>query len=251
MCIRDRVIEGSVSDKITGIRLSGVNIIIVDKNAGSSTDSNGEFSLDTKDLNSSQIIQFKHIGYDQFRISLDSLMSQSNILLQPRVLQFGAIETSWIKRKPAIEKDLPQTVSIIQSDAFALRAYVDAGDLLATDQSVQIEESLSGRKTVSIRGGNADDVLVLYNGFRLNRPYDNVFDLSLIDMQNIEQIEIHNKTYLHIKHSTHQKNKFHIKVLIKSEYLQNEKKLDTTKKVYKILDYEIKEYIHSIQLKIN
>ena len=56
-----QVIEGSVSDKITGIRLSGVNIIIVDKNAGSSTDSNGEFSLDTKDLNSSQIIQFKHI----------------------------------------------------------------------------------------------------------------------------------------------------------------------------------------------
>ena len=185
-----QVIEGSVSDKITGIRLSGVNIIIVDKNAGSSTDSNGEFSLDIKDLNSSQIIQFKHIGYDQFRISLDSLMSQSNILLQPRVLQFEAIETSGIKRKPAIEKDLPQTVSIIQSDAFALRAYVDAGDLLATDQSVQIEESLSGRKTVSIRGGNADDVLVLYNGFRLNRPYDNVFDLSLIDMQNIEQIEI-------------------------------------------------------------
>ena len=185
-----QVIEGSVSDKITGIRLSGVNIIIVDKNAGSSTDLNGEFSLDTKGLNSSQIIQFKHIGYDQFRISLDSLMSQSNILLQPRVLQFEAIETSGIKRKPAIEKDLPQTVSIIQSDAFALRAYVDAGDLLATDQSVQIEESLSGRKTVSIRGGNADDVLVLYNGFRLNRPYDNVFDLSLIDMQNIEQIEI-------------------------------------------------------------
>ena len=185
-----QVVEGSVSDKITGIRLSGVNIIVIDKNTGSSTDSNGEFSLDTKDLNSSQIIQFKHIGYDQTLIRLDSLISQSNILLQPRVLQFEAIETAGIKRKPAIEKDLPQTVSIIQSDAFALRAYVDAGDLLATDQSVQIEESLSGRKTVSIRGGNADDVLVLYNGFRLNRPYDNVFDLSLIDMQNIEQIEI-------------------------------------------------------------
>ena len=68
---------------------------------------------------------------------------------------------------------------------------------------------------------------------------------------NIDQIEIQDKTYLHTKHLSHEKNKFHIKVLIKSEYLQNEKKLDTTKKVYKILDYEIKEYIHSIQLKIN
>ena len=185
-----QVVSGTVSDKITGLGLSGVNIIVIEKNAGVSTDSNGEFSLNIKDLTDDQIIQFKHIGYDQILIRVDSLISESDILLQPRVLQFEAIETAGIKRKPAIEKDLPQTVSIIQSEAFALRAYVDAGDLLATDQSVQIEESLSGRKTVSIRGGNADDVLVLYNGFRLNRPYDNVFDLSLIDMQNIEQIEI-------------------------------------------------------------
>ena len=183
-------ISGTVSDKLTGARLSGVNIVIIDTDKGVSTNSNGEYSLDINGFTASQIVQFKHIGYDERLVRIDSLGISSNIFLQPRVLQFEAIETAGIKRKPAIEKDLPQTVSIIQSDAFSLRAYVDAGDLLATDQSVQIEESLSGRKTVSIRGGNADDVLVLYNGFRLNRPYDNVFDLSLIDMQNIEQVEI-------------------------------------------------------------
>ena len=183
-------ISGTVSDKLTGARLSGVNIVIIDTDKGVSTNSNGEYSLDIDGFTASQIVQFKHIGYDERLVRIDSLGISSNIFLQPRVLQFEAIETAGIKRKPAIEKDLPQTVSIIQSDAFSLRAYVDAGDLLATDQSVQIEESLSGRKTVSIRGGNADDVLVLYNGFRLNRPYDNVFDLSLIDMQNIEQVEI-------------------------------------------------------------
>ncbi|MEC9437651.1 MAG: TonB-dependent receptor plug domain-containing protein [Candidatus Neomarinimicrobiota bacterium] len=185
-----QTISGTVTDKITGARLSGVNILIVDTDRGVSTDSNGEYSLNIDETVSSQIVQFKHIGYDEKLISIGNLDASSEVFLQPRVLQFEAIETAGIKRKPAIEKDLPQTVSIIQSDAFALRAYVDAGDLLATDQSVQIEESLSGRKTVSIRGGNADDLLVLYNGFRLNRPYDNVFDLSLIDMQNIEQVEI-------------------------------------------------------------
>ena len=185
-----QIISGTVTDKITGARLSGVNILIVDTDRGVSTNSNGEYSLNIDETVSTQLVQFKHIGYDEKLISIGSLDASAEVFLQPRVLQFEAIETAGIKRKPAIEKDLPQTVSIIQSDAFALRAYVDAGDLLATDQSVQIEESLSGRKTVSIRGGNADDVLVLYNGFRLNRPYDNVFDLSLIDMQNIEQVEI-------------------------------------------------------------
>ena len=157
---------------------------------GTSSNIEGVYSLDFKNITNDQFVEFKHIGYDKIVLSIDSLRSNQNVFMQPRVLQFEAIETAGIKRKPAIEKDLPQTVSIIQADAFALRAYVDAGDLLATDQSVQIEESISGRKTVSIRGGNADDVLVLYNGFRLNRPYDNVFDLSLIDMQNIEQVEI-------------------------------------------------------------
>jgi len=185
-----QIISGTVTDKITGARLSGVNILIVDTDRGVSTNSNGEYSLNIDETVSTQLVQFKHIGYDEKLISIGNLDASAEVFLQPRVLQFEAIETAGIKRKPAIEKDLPQTVSIIQSDAFALRAYVDAGDLLATDQSVQIEESLSGRKTVSIRGGNADDVLVLYNGFRLNRPYDNVFDLSLIDMQNIEQVEI-------------------------------------------------------------
>tara|TARA_B100001027_G_C16171737_1_gene287315 strand:- start:274 stop:534 length:261 start_codon:yes stop_codon:yes gene_type:complete len=68
---------------------------------------------------------------------------------------------------------------------------------------------------------------------------------------NIDQIEIQDKTYLHTKHLTHEKNKFHIRVLITSKHLKKEKKLNTTKKIYKILDHEIKEYIHSIQLKIN
>ena len=183
-------ITGYVADNLTDAKLSGVNISIVNTDQGTSSSIDGVYNLDFENINDDQLIEFKHIGYDRITIRADSLKSKPNVLMQPRVLQFEAIETAGVKRKPAIEKDLPQTVSIIQADAFALRAYVDAGDLLATDQSVQIEESISGRKTVSIRGGNADDVLVLYNGFRLNRPYDNVFDLSLIDMQNIEQIEI-------------------------------------------------------------
>ena len=46
-------------------------------------------------------------------MSNDSLRSNQNVFMQPRVLQFEAIETAGIKRKPAIEKDLTQTVSII------------------------------------------------------------------------------------------------------------------------------------------
>jgi len=185
-----QTITGNISDKVTDAKLSGVNITVVGSNIGVSSNQDGTYELDISGLNLSQEIKFQHIGYDELTYTISELNLSINIKMSPRVLQFEAIETAGAKRKAAIAKDLPQTVSIIQAEEFELRAFVDAGDLLSTDQSIQVEESLSGRKTISIRGGNADDVLVLYNGFRLNRPYDNVFDLSLVDMQNVEQVEI-------------------------------------------------------------
>ena len=183
-------ITGSIKDKITQALLNGVNITVENSDYGVSSDKFGNYMLDVSPFEADQIVKFQHIGYEELFIRIDLLSKAPNVGMKPRVLQFETIETSADKRKPTIEKDLPQTVSIIQSDEFELRGFTDVGDLLATDQSVQVEESLSGRKTISIRSGNADDVLILYNGFRLNRSFDNVFDLSLIDMQNVEQIEI-------------------------------------------------------------
>ena len=64
----------------------------------------------------------------------------------------------------------------------------------------------------------------------------------------IDEILIEDKTYLHLRHKNFQKNKFHIKIFIKSKELTNMSKIDSTKKIYEILKLEIKNYIHSIQI---
>ena len=71
--------------------------------------------------------------------------------------------------------------------------------------------------------------------------------------QNIscDKVEIEDKTFLHQSHQSHQKGKFHIKLKIKSLYLKEKNKIETTKKIYKILDEELKKYIHSIQILID
>ena len=43
---------------------------------------------------------------------------------------------------------------------------------------------------------------------------------------NIEEIFIEDKTYLHLKHKNFQKNKFHLKILIKSNELSNMTKIE-------------------------
>ena len=66
-----------------------------------------------------------------------------------------------------------------------------------------------------------------------------------------EDINIEDKTFLHKDHKSHEKNKFHVKLIIKSKELKSQSKIQSTKKIYKILDYELKKYIHSIQILIN
>ena len=71
--------------------------------------------------------------------------------------------------------------------------------------------------------------------------------------QNItcEKIEIQDKTFLHKSHTSHDKNKFHIKLIITSDYLKKKNKIQSTKEIYKILENELKYNIHSIQILIN
>ena len=66
-----------------------------------------------------------------------------------------------------------------------------------------------------------------------------------------DKIEIEDKTFLHKNHSLNDKNKFHIKLIITSNYLKEKNKIQSTKEIYKILEKELKNNIHSIQILIN
>ena len=66
-----------------------------------------------------------------------------------------------------------------------------------------------------------------------------------------DKIEVEDKTFLHKSHSSHDKNKFHIKLIITSLYFKKKNKIQSTKEIYKILEEELKNNIHSIQILIN
>ena len=68
---------------------------------------------------------------------------------------------------------------------------------------------------------------------------------------NCDNIDVEDKTFLHKNHNTHDKKKFHIKLTVTSKYLKEKNKIESTKKIYKILEKELKNNIHSIQILIN
>ena len=66
----------------------------------------------------------------------------------------------------------------------------------------------------------------------------------------IENIVIEDKSFLHKNHPGNRKDKFHLKILLNSKELKKMNKIESNKKIYKILENELKEYIHSLQLLI-
>jgi len=67
----------------------------------------------------------------------------------------------------------------------------------------------------------------------------------------IQDLKIEDKSFLHKNHKGHQEGKFHLKLIIKSDELSKLSKLVSTKRVYRVLNIELKEHIHSIQILLN
>ena len=73
---------------------------------------------------------------------------------------------------------------------------------------------------------------------------------KLLYQINIEEINIEDKSFLHKNHTGNKKGKFHLKITIKSIELKKISRIKSNQIIYKILDKELKEFIHSIQILI-
>ena len=70
------------------------------------------------------------------------------------------------------------------------------------------------------------------------------------DQLLISNIYIEDKSFLHKNHKGNQEGKFHLKILLSSKELSKLSKIESNKKIYKILDEEMKDFIHSLQILI-
>ena len=74
---------------------------------------------------------------------------------------------------------------------------------------------------------------------------------KLSDQINIQNIEIEDKSFLHKNHKGNQEGKYHLKLKIVSDELKNMNRIESNKKIYKVLNKELKETIHSIQIQLS
>ena len=74
---------------------------------------------------------------------------------------------------------------------------------------------------------------------------------KLINQILIEKIDIEDKSFLHKNNSGNKEGKFHLKLIISSKKLKKLNPIESNKKIYKILNEEMKDCIHSLQILIS
>ena len=66
-----------------------------------------------------------------------------------------------------------------------------------------------------------------------------------------ESLKIEDKSFLHKNHTGNDNTKFHIKLSIQSQQLKEMGRVESNKKIYKILNDELSTSIHSLQILIH
>jgi len=73
---------------------------------------------------------------------------------------------------------------------------------------------------------------------------------KISDKINPESITLINNSYLHTKHKSFDIEKFHLKVIIKSDKLRGMNKVMAHKEIFSILKDEMNTKIHALEIEI-
>ena len=74
---------------------------------------------------------------------------------------------------------------------------------------------------------------------------------KIINNIEVNKIEIIDNSHIHRRHKSFNKSNLHLKIIIESESLKSLSKLDSHRKIIRLIKNEIETEIHSLEIKIN
>jgi len=177
---------GVVKNSKTKKPVVGANIELTGTQRGAISDEKGKFCID---ISASLPITLKitHISYINQEIEVTDI-SEMEILLVPDVIQ--GEEVFVIGTPPTYQLDVLVPVDVLDIDDIELQGARDMEGALRRVPSLDMVTTSSGKQTVSIRGSNPTDVAVYLDGVKINDSNKGIADLSFIDFNTIEQIQI-------------------------------------------------------------
>jgi hypothetical protein len=180
-------IQGSVLDE-KGNPLFNVNVVSKPSNTGTQSDDKGEFIFEIP-IGDRQII-LDHIGYEQETLDAILFKNGTNVILTPKVLELESLDVTGAGREQFSPFETKNSVIILDTEELSVRGFVDIGDALFSEQSIVMNETMNGQKSISVRASTSEEMIYLYDGIRINTLGDPLLDLSIFSASGLSGIEL-------------------------------------------------------------
>ena len=180
----------TVKDELTGEALPDVAIYNEDKTNSIISDINGFVDLDI--FSNDEKIYFQLLGYSTIQKLLSELNSVKTIYLQPQNEALDEVILS-VARSESNVNQIAEKVSVIKSESIFLTSPSSGAELLELSPGVRIQKSQGGGGSPIIRGFEANRVLIVVDGVRMNNAIYRSGHLQnsiTIDPNNIERAEV-------------------------------------------------------------
>ena len=180
-------IQGIVIDE-NGEPLFNVNVVSKPSNTGTQSDDKGEFIFEIP-IHDQQII-LDHIGYKQETLDAILFKNGTSVVLSPKVLELKPLDVTGAGREQFSPFETKNSVIMLDTEELAVRGFVDIGDALFSEQSIVMNETMNGQKSISVRASAPEEMIYLYDGIRINTLGDPLLDLSIFSASGFSGIEL-------------------------------------------------------------
>ena len=156
--------EVTVIDE-SGLAIIGANVYTDDQKFTGSTDLDGKIIL--RDLLYNDILNFSYIGYQTLRIPFYEIRKRGGRIVMQENDNLIA-EVVVIGRRDEVEADIPYSLENVTRQDIALTNSQTSADILADHANVFVQKSQMGGGSPVIRGFEANRVLLVLDGVRMN-----------------------------------------------------------------------------------
>ena len=140
------IIRGKVFKYQNNEPIENVNVY-TSTNRGTSTNNKGEFVFQIMQADS--VLIFEHIGFNKFSQKIDQNERNISVYLKPKIIILSELNVLGQNEKGVFnEFETKNMMNNIAVKDASFRTYEDIGDILMNEESVLINESSRGEKTI-------------------------------------------------------------------------------------------------------
>ena len=150
-------------DAVTGYPIQ--DVVVYHTEANTTSDSNGQVDLSV--FSSEDQVYFEHIGYESLFLPVSELLLTTQLALYPDTQRLGEIVLS-VSRTKDEKKRVSKQVAILSDQDIASVVPNTSAELLREAPGIRVQRSQGGGGSPVIRGFEANRILLVVDGVRMN-----------------------------------------------------------------------------------